>query len=258
MSEAIVKVEPQSVAATWRNSTDVAGAVRDFAIKRAVSIQGKKYCPVEVWQAIANAYGCVASSRDVERVEGGIRAIGEVRRMSDGAVIGQAEGFVGDDETTWAKRLQFARRAMAQTRAISRACRSAFAFVVPLIDVNLQTTPAEEMEAVLEPQQAPPVSGKKTTADAIKQQLASRVAKESAKQMLEDAGFEVVDQPQSPPKEPEQNSLVFDFGKYKGHPVSSADTKYLRWLAEESKPDFRARYAEVMTAVEEELEARAE
>jgi hypothetical protein len=34
---------------------------------------------------------------------------------------------------------------MVQTRAISRACRSAFAHVVVLIDGNLSTTPAEEV-----------------------------------------------------------------------------------------------------------------
>src|SRR3546814_4663117 len=34
---------------------------------------------------------------------------------------------------------------MAQTRAISRACRSAFAHVVVMIDADLATTPAEEV-----------------------------------------------------------------------------------------------------------------
>jgi hypothetical protein len=36
---------------------------------------------------------------------------------------------------------------MAQTRAISRACRSAFAFVVTYMDAGLETTPAEEVPA---------------------------------------------------------------------------------------------------------------
>jgi hypothetical protein len=65
--------------------------------------------------------------------------------MSDGAEIARAEGFLGDDESVWAKRPVYARRAMVQTRAISRACRSAFAHVVVLIDANLSTTPAEEI-----------------------------------------------------------------------------------------------------------------
>jgi hypothetical protein len=67
--------------------------------------------------------------------------------MDTGVVICEAEGFVGDDERTWAKRDEFAKRAMAQTRAISRACRSAFAFIVTYMDAGLETTPAEEVPA---------------------------------------------------------------------------------------------------------------
>lgn len=79
--------------------------------------------------------------------------------MSDGAVIAEAEGFVGEDEPTWfggtvtaygktkvlPKRADYAIRAMAQTRAISRACRSAFAHVVVMMNAGLSTTPAEEV-----------------------------------------------------------------------------------------------------------------
>jgi hypothetical protein len=83
----------------------------------------------------------------VEKIEGGWRAIGEVRRMDTGSVIATAEGFLGTDEPVWAKRPEYAKRAMAQTRAISRACRSAFAHVVVLIGGGLETTPAEEVPA---------------------------------------------------------------------------------------------------------------
>jgi hypothetical protein len=81
----------------------------------------------------------------VEAIEGGIRAIGEVRRMDTGNVICTAEGFLGTDEETWNKRPLYARRAMCQTRAISRACRSAFAHVVIMMNAGLETTPAEEV-----------------------------------------------------------------------------------------------------------------
>jgi hypothetical protein len=139
---------PSNGVDTYRMSTDAAAICGAIVKATAQTIQGKKYVKVEGWQAIAIAHGCVASSRDVEVVEGGIRAIGEVRRMSDGFVIATAEGFVGDDEKTWASRPMFARRAMTQTRAISRACRSAFAHVVVMIDKSLSTTPAEEMQGV--------------------------------------------------------------------------------------------------------------
>lgn len=145
---ALVPIQ-QSNADVYRASTDAAGLCRDIVLKTAMSIQGRKYVKVEGWQAIAIAHGCVASADDVHRVsdEGmtGFSAMGVIRRMSDGAEIARAEGFLGDDETMWAKRPVYARRAMAQTRAISRACRSAFAHVVVLIDANLSTTPAEEV-----------------------------------------------------------------------------------------------------------------
>lgn len=148
-STALAVLPPNGVD-TYRASTDAATVCGAIVKATATKIQGKRYVGVEGWQAIAVAHGCTASSRDVEVIEGGIRAIGEIRRMSDGAVIATAEGFLGDDETMWQKRPMFARRAMAQTRAISRACRSAFAHVVVMIDKDLGTTPAEEMQGVLD------------------------------------------------------------------------------------------------------------
>lgn len=128
-----------------RRATDVAGVCREIVLKTAVNIQGKKYVKAEGWMSIATAHGCIASSRDVKRVEGGYTAVGEIRRISDGALLSQAEGFVGTDEKRWGQADEYACRAMAQTRAISRACRAAFAHVVVLMDAGLSTTPAEEV-----------------------------------------------------------------------------------------------------------------
>lgn len=149
---------PSNGVETYRMSTDAATVCRALVLATAMNIQGRKYVRAEGWQAIAVAHGCAASACDVERIEGGFRATGQVRRMDTGAVIAEAEGFVGEDEPTWfggvsrgktlPKRPDFAIRAMAQTRAISRACRSAFAHVVVQIDKDLGTTPAEEMQGV--------------------------------------------------------------------------------------------------------------
>jgi hypothetical protein len=149
-----------------RQATDVAGVCAEIVKKTALKIQGKQYVKVEGWMAIATAYGCVAGARDVEVVADGVRAIGELRKISDGTLVATAEGFVGEDEPTWfggerevrdrtspsgwamrdmPSRPMYAIRAMAQTRAISRVCRSAFAHVVVLIDSNLSTTPYEEV-----------------------------------------------------------------------------------------------------------------
>ena len=128
-----------------RQATDVAGACRAIVKETCQRIGQKDYVRVEGWQAIAVAHGCVASARDVERLEDGYRCIGEVKRMDNGQVISSAEGFLGDDEKMWFERPTYAKRAMVQTRAISRACRSAFAHIVVLIDSRLSTTPAEEI-----------------------------------------------------------------------------------------------------------------
>ncbi len=138
-----------------RQSTDIASLCKDIVVASSVTIQGRKYVRVEGWQSIATAHGCVASAKDVKRVEGGMVATGEIRRMQDGQLIATAEGFVGEDEPTWyggrmgsktlPKRPEYAIRAMAQTRAISRACRGCFAHVVVLMNAGLSTTPAEEV-----------------------------------------------------------------------------------------------------------------
>lgn len=130
--------------ALMKRAQDAAAVCRTAVLSLAVDIQGKKYLPVEAWGTIAATYGCAPSIREVVEEERGIRAVAELKRL-DGTVIASAEGFVGLDEPTWANRALYARRAMAQTRAISRVCRSAFAFVVALMNADLQTTPLEEI-----------------------------------------------------------------------------------------------------------------
>lgn len=157
----LVTDKPQEL---MRRATDVAGVCKEIVLKTAVQIQGRKYVKCEGWMSIATAHGCIASSRDVEKVEGGWKAIGEIKRIHDGAILSTAEGFVGMDETkTWAVRPEYACRAMAQTRAISRACRAAFAHVVVLMDAGLSTTPAEEVpdegfEGLKQARTAPPAT----------------------------------------------------------------------------------------------------
>ena len=126
----------------------VARATKELVGNAVINLQGKKYIRVEGWQAIAAAHGCTVTAETVREEGTGIAAIATVKRLRDGAVLGQAEGYVGADEV-WAKRPMYARRAMAQTRAISRACRNAFAHVVVAMNsdhgTGFETTPAEEV-----------------------------------------------------------------------------------------------------------------
>ena len=208
------------VAAHIRQATDVAGACREIVKATAQQIGNRHYVRVEGWQSIAVAHGCVASARDVERQEDGWRCIGEVRRMDTGQVIATAEGFLGDDEPTWEKRPTYAKRAMCQTRAISRACRSAFAHVVVLIDRNLSTTPAEEV----------PYGGfeeKPLNIDKNEEPSPAEIREITAK---------LVEEKKAP--ESEVKDMVIGFGKYKGQTVrqvarSSDGYSWLMWLDEQ-------------------------
>ena len=223
------------VAILARQSSDVAGACREIVKATAQRIGNKDYVKVEGWQAIAVAHGCVASAKGVEKVEGGFRCIGEVRKMADGQVISQAEGFVGDDEPMWAKRPEYARRAMCQTRAISRACRSAFAHIVVLIDRNLSTTPAEEVphggfEDINTEKYEEPVKVDRVKSDSIsKADLADITNKLNAVVVKSNGG--------------EPRDMELKFGKHKGstlRQVAAFGDKgldYLEWLSrQELKP----------------------
>ncbi len=136
-------------AAEMRAATDCAGACAEIIKRTKIRIRGKDYIPVEGWQSLARANGCIPSVASVRREDDGYVAVAEVRRITDGTVLSSAEGFVGDDEDYWKDQPRFARRAMAQTRAISRVCASAFRFIVVLIDRGLETTPAEEIDGVV-------------------------------------------------------------------------------------------------------------
>ena len=176
-------IQDNNPIANIKRSTDVAGACKEIVTRTSIKIQNRKYVPVEGWMAIATAHGCNLSACDVKQVEGGISARGIVRRISDGLILGEAEGFVGDDEKTWASRPLFARRAMAQTRAMSRAARSVFAHVVVLMDAGLETTPAEEMGHEIEVNKSE--VAKVATSQTV-QPKSTSVAKEPIKPTLEE------------------------------------------------------------------------
>lgn len=139
-----------------RRATDVAEVCAEIVKATATSIQGKQYVCVEGWEAIAIAHGCFLGAGDAKREYGpdgeliGYTANGYVRNPA-GQIISTGQGFVGFDEkdrsgkSTWGSRAEYAGRAMAQTRAMSRAGRACFAHVVVMMKAGLSTTPAEEV-----------------------------------------------------------------------------------------------------------------
>ncbi len=125
---------------------NVASVCKEIVKRTAMDLKGRKYVRCEGWTSIAAAYGCVVSVREVLETADGIEAVAELRKH-DGTILATASGFVGNDEPMWAARPLYARRGMASTRAVSRVCRTAFSFVVVMMDAGLEVTPAEEMGA---------------------------------------------------------------------------------------------------------------
>lgn len=250
--EALITTSAES--ALYRQSTNIAGLCKEIVLKSAVTIQGRKYVRVEGWMSIATAHGCIATIKSVEEIPTGVLAVAEIRRQSDGCVLTTAEGFVGKDESTWyggeverwnrsagklekvtmPKRLDYAIRAMAQTRAVSRACRTAFAHVVVLMDAGLDTTPAEEANEGLDdeglqnvtPKADPKPSRPEMQADPLKEagetnsDLESR---EITKEQLAEGRWKEV---------------VIHFGtNYKGKKLGELSTAQLRgWMNWQPKP----------------------
>lgn len=130
------------------------------AIKGAdltVKISQRDYVRVEGWTMLGSmlgvfpivvsttpTYGHIGFGPTGEPQEGptGWEAVVEARTLS-GAVVGRAEAQCTRSERMWAGRDDYALRAMAQTRATSRALRGPLGFVVAL--AGFEATAAEEM-----------------------------------------------------------------------------------------------------------------
>lgn len=112
----------------------------------SLELQGRRYVRVEGWTALATILGL--SPQEVSVVpegEGYVATVG-LRRVRDGQEISRASAYCGRDEKTWASRPTYAVRAMAITRATSRACRLGLGWVYSL--AGYEATPAEEMDGL--------------------------------------------------------------------------------------------------------------
>lgn len=124
--------------------------------KLTVEINGRDYVRVEGWTMLGSMLGVfplVVSTRQTfsegfsqtgepVKTPNGWEAVVEARTLS-GAVVGRAEAQCTRDERMWSNREDYALRAMAQTRATSRAMRGPLGFVVAL--AGFEATAAEEM-----------------------------------------------------------------------------------------------------------------
>jgi hypothetical protein len=246
----------------YRQATDVASLCKEIVLRTACEIQQRKYVKVEGWQSIATAHGCLPSIKSVTQTEQGVSAIAELIQMSTGKSLATAEGYVGSDEPTWyggmvekwnkvkkcyemkeqPKRADYAIRAMAQTRAISRVCRSAFAHVVVMMDAGLSTTPAEEVpyggfnDAETTVEHDP-----KADAEFAKTQAKVTPVEHKPTGKAEPKNVTPVEVPREEAPKPTNDvsrweDTVIHFGKNKGVKIGELDNRSLSWYIAEWKP----------------------
>lgn len=160
-------------------ATEIANVLNDVIEKQKLfsNIQGKKYVKVEGWQLCGSLTGVLP--REVKVVmlaDGSFEATVDLVRATDGCVIGGASALCGVDEKRWAGADQYARRSMAITRAVGKAYRNIFGWVISL--AGYETTTAEEIPTdsvgfdlkKLEPRSRPYV-GETAQQEAIKEIL---------------------------------------------------------------------------------------
>jgi hypothetical protein len=153
-------VEPQ----TWEQNAPLAGAEEAAKLAGAAlhicqnprnnyAKDGKTYLRVEAWTGIARLASTIPGIEIVkDNILGGVPGLTAraTLKNTNGKLLSQAEGFVGQDETFW--KTMSDRNNVVQTRAVGRVCRLVFSFVVQEMNskygTNFEMTPYEEMAAM--------------------------------------------------------------------------------------------------------------
>lgn len=153
MSTEITKAKPAANPALepLRQQVGIVQALAPQVLSRySIQLQGKTYVQVAGATLIANAMGYTVREVEVKRVDfgGGVtgwEATAEILDLETGTIIGRGSGIVTDDEKPWGSRPQFARRAMASTRAAGRALRLSMGHLFCYLGDKVATVTLEEM-----------------------------------------------------------------------------------------------------------------
>lgn len=152
-SEIVKAKPPEQIAALepLRQQVGIVKALAPQVLSRyTMQLQGKTYVQVAGATLIANAMGYTVREVSVERKDfgGGVtgwEATAEILDLETNTIIGRGSGIVTDDEKPWGSRPQFARRAMASTRAAGRALRLSMGHLFAYLGDKVATVTLEEM-----------------------------------------------------------------------------------------------------------------
>jgi hypothetical protein len=128
-----------------QRTSEVASALKEFVKAQGltVNIKGREYVEVAGWQMLGMMLGVTPVVQHTTPVAEGWEARAELHDRS-GRVVGAGEAECLTSEKDWKSRDDYARRSMAQTRAIGKAYRNTFGFIAQA--AGYEVLPAEEAE----------------------------------------------------------------------------------------------------------------
>ena len=117
----------------------------------SVKTDGGEFLTLEAWALLGRAYGYFWKVTQTEAVDGGGWSAHCVVVDQNGAIVSECDSEAGTEgDSPWNRRPRYQQRSMAQSRAQSKALRSALGWVVVLADFS--ATPSDEMPpALLDP-----------------------------------------------------------------------------------------------------------
>lgn len=170
-----------------QRTSEVASALKEFIGKQGLvsKISGRDYIVVEGWQMLGMMLGVTPGKVTTTPIADGWQSQVELHDRT-GRSVGMGEAECLSTEKTWKSRDDYARRSMAQTRAIAKAYRNTFGFIAKA--AGFEATPAEEMpQEHAQPQPVPQANGAESprlTKAQLERTLAAIDAKNPAPEYL--------------------------------------------------------------------------
>lgn len=133
-------------------ATVVANRLNDIIEKGKLynMIQGRKYVRAEGWTAMTAMLGVFPSASWCHRLDRTKEEIAYEAKITlyhiSGRQVGCGEALCSSLERNWTGRDEYAIKSMAQTRAVGKACRLSFSWIMAL--AGYEATPAEEMDGI--------------------------------------------------------------------------------------------------------------
>ncbi|RLG70896.1 MAG: hypothetical protein DRO04_00965 [Candidatus Iainarchaeum archaeon] len=140
----VVKEVDASEIDVIKKASDYAKILKDVVEKQKlyVVIQGRKYVRCEGWQVLGALLKCTPRIVRVTEIPNGFEAEAEIVNV-EGKILSRAVARCTRNERNWANRDDYALMSMAQTRAVAKAFRLGFSWILGL--AGYEPTPAEEV-----------------------------------------------------------------------------------------------------------------